>query len=80
VRRSDAVVPRDVVDLPEIGIKGNSHFPLMDKNNLEVADLIQKWLSERAYTRSQTPSICRSNRNRPAAVAAVLFRKTLLRH
>ena len=37
----------DVVDLPEIGIKGNSHFPMMDKNNREVADLIQKWLSDR---------------------------------
>jgi hypothetical protein len=37
----------DVVDLPEIGIKGNSHFPMMDKNNREVADLIQKWLGDK---------------------------------
>jgi hypothetical protein len=41
----------DVVDLPEIGIKGNSHFPMMDKNNREVADLIQKWLGERGLYR-----------------------------
>ena len=34
----------DVVDLPEAGIKGNSHMMMMDKNNGEVADLIQKWL------------------------------------
>jgi hypothetical protein len=34
----------DVIDLPEIGIKGNSHMLMMDRNNLEVADVIQKWL------------------------------------
>ena len=34
----------EVVNLPETGIKGNSHMLMMDKNNAEVADLIQKWL------------------------------------
>jgi pimeloyl-ACP methyl ester carboxylesterase len=34
----------DVVDLPEVGIKGNSHMVMMDKNSDVVADLIQKWL------------------------------------
>jgi hypothetical protein len=34
----------DVVDLPDIGIRGNSHMLMMDKNNAETADLIQKWL------------------------------------
>jgi len=34
----------DVVNLPEIGIKGNSHMLMMDKNNAETADLIHKWL------------------------------------
>ena len=34
----------EVVDLPAVGIKGNSHMLMMDKNNLEVAALIQKWL------------------------------------
>jgi len=33
-----------VVDLPDAGIKGNSHMLMMDKNNAETADLIQKWL------------------------------------
>ena len=37
----------DVVDLPAIGIKGNSHFPMLDRNNREVADLIQKWLGDK---------------------------------
>jgi hypothetical protein len=34
----------DVVDLPKAGISGNSHMMMMDKNNLVVADLIQKWM------------------------------------
>jgi hypothetical protein len=27
-----------LVHLPEIGIKGNTHFPMSDLNNLEIAD------------------------------------------
>jgi pimeloyl-ACP methyl ester carboxylesterase len=34
----------DIVDLPDIGIKGNSHMIMMDKNSDAVAGLIQKWL------------------------------------
>jgi pimeloyl-ACP methyl ester carboxylesterase len=34
--------------LPEVGIKGNSHMMMMDKNNLQVADVILKWLGENA--------------------------------
>jgi len=34
----------EVVNLPEAGIKGNSHMMMMDRNNLAVADLIQAWL------------------------------------
>lgn len=41
----------DVVDLPKVGIKGNSHLVMMDKNNLEVADLIQKWLEKKGLTK-----------------------------
>jgi len=37
----------DVVNLPEIGIKGNSHMPMMDKNNAQTADLIHKWLTDK---------------------------------
>jgi pimeloyl-ACP methyl ester carboxylesterase len=32
--------------LPEAGVKGNSHMMMMDKNNLEVAGLIRRWISE----------------------------------
>jgi pimeloyl-ACP methyl ester carboxylesterase len=34
----------DIVDLPDTGLKGNSHMVMMDKNNADVAELIQKWL------------------------------------
>lgn len=36
-----------VVHLPEIGIKGNTHFPFSDLNNLEVADELLKFLHEK---------------------------------
>lgn len=36
-----------VVHLPEIGIKGNTHFPFSDMNNQEIAVLLEKWLHEK---------------------------------
>jgi len=36
-----------IVHLPEIGIKGNTHFIMSDLNNKEIADLITKWLKEK---------------------------------
>ncbi len=36
-----------VVHLPEIGIKGNTHFPFSDLNNVKIADLMSKWLQEK---------------------------------
>ena len=41
----------DVVDLPQVGITGNSHMLMMDKNNAEVAALIQKWLEGKGLTK-----------------------------
>lgn len=35
-----------VVHLPEIGIKGNTHFPFSDLNNLQIADLLSDFLRE----------------------------------
>jgi pimeloyl-ACP methyl ester carboxylesterase len=34
----------EMVSLPDVGIKGNSHMLMQDKNNAAVADFIQKWL------------------------------------
>ena len=36
----------EVVNLPQVGIKGNSHMMMMDRNNLQVADVIQGWLEK----------------------------------
>jgi hypothetical protein len=36
-----------VVHLPEVGIKGNTHFPFSDLNSLEVADLMSRWLHQK---------------------------------
>ncbi len=36
-----------LVHLPEIGIKGNTHFPMSDLNNMEIADHLSKWLAEK---------------------------------
>ena len=28
----------------DIGIRGNSHMLMQDRNNVEIAEVIQKWL------------------------------------
>jgi hypothetical protein len=36
-----------LVHLPEIGVRGNTHFPMSDLNNLEIADLLSKFFKEK---------------------------------
>jgi hypothetical protein len=36
-----------LVHLPQIGIRGNTHFPISDQNNVEIADLMSKFLKEK---------------------------------
>ncbi len=36
-----------IVHLPGIGIRGNTHFPFSDLNNLEIADLMYKFLEKK---------------------------------
>lgn len=36
-----------LVHLPEAGIRGNNHFPFSDLNNLQVADLMSRFLAEK---------------------------------
>ncbi len=36
-----------LVHLPELGIRGNTHFPFSDLNNLQIADLMSKFLKEK---------------------------------
>jgi pimeloyl-ACP methyl ester carboxylesterase len=43
VRQAGGVA--DVLDLPALGIRGNSHFPMMDRNSEAVAYLVQEWMT-----------------------------------
>ncbi len=36
-----------LVHLPEVGIRGNTHFLFSDLNNVEIADLVSKFLAEK---------------------------------
>ena len=36
-----------VVHLPEMGIRGNTHFPFSDLNNVEIADVLSSFLKEK---------------------------------
>jgi hypothetical protein len=36
-----------LVRLPEIGIKGNTHFPFSDLNNQQIADLVEDFLKRK---------------------------------
>ena len=36
-----------VVELPEKGLTGNTHFLFAEKNNLQVADLLSGWLKDK---------------------------------
>jgi hypothetical protein len=33
-----------LVRLPDVGVYGNTHFPMSDLNNVEIADLLSTWL------------------------------------
>jgi hypothetical protein len=36
-----------VVHLPELGIRGNTHFAFSDTNNVEIANLLSRFLAEK---------------------------------
>lgn len=38
----------DLINLPALGIRGNSHT-MMDKNSTDIAAVIQKWLQSRGF-------------------------------
>jgi pimeloyl-ACP methyl ester carboxylesterase len=42
-----AGVPVDFIKLGDIGIHGNGHFVMLEKNNLEIAAVIADWLDKR---------------------------------
>ena len=42
-----AGVPVDFIRLADIGIRGNGHFLMLEKNNLDIAAVIADWLNRR---------------------------------
>ncbi|WP_272660714.1 alpha/beta hydrolase [Providencia sp. PROV150] len=36
-----------VIHLPEVGIKGNTHFPFSDLNNTQIADLVSQFIEQK---------------------------------
>jgi hypothetical protein len=47
----DAGGSPELINLPTIGIKGNSHMMMMDKNSGDIAAVIQKWLESKGFTK-----------------------------
>ncbi len=43
---NDAGGDAEMMSLPKMGIKGNSHMLMQDKNNLQLADLILAWIDK----------------------------------
>lgn len=37
----------EILMLPEIGIKGNTHWPMLDTNNVQIADLLSRYLKRK---------------------------------
>jgi hypothetical protein len=40
-----------LVELPKIGIRGNTHFLFAELNNVQLADLLSEWLKEKGLDR-----------------------------
>jgi hypothetical protein len=45
-RATGAGVKSDWIDLPTLGIKGNSHMMMMDRNSDQIAEVVAKWLEQ----------------------------------
>jgi hypothetical protein len=43
---AQAGVPNTFVRLEDVGIRGNGHMLMIEKNNLEIADFIEKWVGK----------------------------------
>jgi hypothetical protein len=50
-----AGVPVEFVKLADVGIKGNGHMMMMEKNSDQIAEVIANWL-DKAVTTEQEPA------------------------
>lgn len=44
-----------IVFLPDLGIKGNTHIPFADLNNIDIADHLEKWLHDKGLNGRDKP-------------------------
>jgi hypothetical protein len=42
-----AGVDNDFIPLPDIGIHGNSHYLMLEKNSMQIAGVVADWLGRR---------------------------------
>jgi hypothetical protein len=40
----------DFIRLPDIGIHGNSHYLMLEKNSMQIAGVVADWLGKRVTT------------------------------
>lgn len=43
---SQAAVSHDFIPLETVGICGNGHMMMLEKNNLEITEYIRQWMAE----------------------------------
>ena len=43
---TQAAVKNSFVRLPEVGIRGNGHMMMLEKNNLQIAALLRGWIEK----------------------------------
>lgn len=41
----------EIVYLPDVGVTGNTHFMMADLNNVEVADVIERWMKSKGLAK-----------------------------
>jgi len=51
---SDSGGDAQMMHLPKLGIRGNSHMLMQDKNNLQLADLILSWIDTHIEAKKTT--------------------------
>jgi hypothetical protein len=44
------------IALPDVGLHGNSHMFMLDKNNLQVADVILAWIDKHVEETKEGPT------------------------
>ena len=45
-----------LVHLPEVGIRGNTHFLMSDLNNVQIADQVSRFLAEKKLDGPSRPA------------------------